>query len=47
MAANAGNVAQLRGIITSHTAAYTRSRWCTAYCTPLQQLRFCDPFDDC
>ena len=24
----------------THSMQYARSRWCTAYCTPLQQLRF-------
>jgi len=24
----------------THSMQYVRSRWCTAYCTPLQQLRF-------
>jgi len=24
----------------AHSMQYARSRWCTAYCTPLQQLRF-------
>jgi len=40
MAADAGNVPQLRAIITTHSMQYARSRWCTAYCTPLQQPRF-------
>jgi len=40
MAADAGNVPQPWAIITSHTVMHDRSRWCTAYYTPLQQLRF-------
>jgi len=45
MAANAGNVLQLRAILTSHTIA--PSRCCTVHCTPLQQLWIYDSFDDC
>ena len=40
MAADAGDVPQLRAIITSQTVQYVHSRWFTVYCTPLQQLRF-------
>jgi len=45
MAANAGNVPQLRAILTSHTIA--PSRCCTVHCAPLQQLWIYDSFDDC